>query len=239
MGGLTTRVVDALEDAAPTLAVVICHGFGAGGDDLVPIGRELLAYSPTLARGTRFYFPEAPMGLDSYGMFGSRAWWMIDMEALNRAMMDGTFRERSRNDRPEGLEDARAMLLRLVDEVRRETGLPTSRIVLGGFSQGSMLTVDVATQLAEAPAGILAWSGTLLNEEEWRDKGARHQGLRVVQSHGRQDPLLSFAWAEDLRDMMTEIGWDVDFVPFNGPHTVGQEALLKSVALLETLAKEA
>jgi phospholipase/carboxylesterase len=236
MGGLTTRIVDDLPDGAkPELGIIVCHGFGAPGTDLVPISQELMHLSGKLSGRARFYFPEGPLGLDSYGMFGSRAWWMIDMDALNRAMMEGTFRERARNDRPEGLEDVRASLLKLISEVRDDTGLPTSRLVLGGFSQGSMLTVDVATQLDEAPAGLLAWSGTLLNEDEWREKGARHKGLRVVQSHGRQDPLLSYAWAEDLREMMTGIGWDVDWVPFDGPHTVGLEGLQRSVALLDSL----
>jgi len=236
MGGLTTRVIDGLEQGSkPELAVVFCHGFGAPGDDLVPLSAELARAVPALGTRARFYFPHAPLVLEQWGMMGSRAWWMIDMEALNRAMMSGGFRERSRSDVPKGLHEARAMLLKLVDEVRADTGLPTSRIVLGGFSQGSMLTIDVATQLDEAPAGVIAWSGTLLNEQEWREKGARHQGLRVVQSHGRQDPLLSFEWAEDLRDVMTETGWNVEFVPFNGPHTISPEGFTQAAKLLADL----
>lgn len=228
MGGLTTRVVDALE-GEPSLGVVVCHGFGASGTDLVDLGAYMLKASPKLAATTRFYFPEAPLDLSSIGMWGSRAWWMIDMEALNRALVDGTFRERARNDRPEGLLEARAALLALITE----TGLDPTRIALGGFSQGAMLTTDVALQLDKTPAGLFVWSGTLLNEDEWRERAKLHTGLKVVQSHGRQDPLLSFQWAEDLRDVLTESGLSVDFVPFNGPHTVGEEALAHTIKLLE------
>ena len=234
MGGLTTRVVDAL-DGEPSLAVIICHGFGAPGTDLVPLGQGMLQASGKLAGAARFYFPEGPLDLSSIGMWGSRAWWEIDIEALNRAMADNTFRERARNDRPEGLLEARTAVLKLVEEVKAETGLPTSRIVLGGFSQGSMVTMDVALQLDENPAALIAWSGTLLNENEWRERGKLHQGLKVLQSHGRQDALLSFAWAEDLRDLLIEIGCHVEFIPFNGPHTVAEESLVRTIALLESV----
>lgn len=234
LGGLSTRVVDALpEDVQPELAVVLCHGFGASGSDLVSLAPELMQASEKLAGAARFYFPEAPLDLSSMGMWGSRAWWMIDIMALNQALADNSFRDRTRNDRPEGMLEARAMLLQLVEEVKAETGLPTSRIALGGFSQGSMVTLDAALQLEENPACVIAWSGTLLNEEEWRERGKLHKGLRVFQSHGRQDPLLSYAWAEDLRDVLIEGGAEVDFLPFNGPHTIPAEAIPRTVALLE------
>lgn len=234
MGGLTTRVVDVLESGVqPGLAVIVCHGFGAPGTDLVPLVNEFLGRSEKLRQTARFYFPEGPLDLSGHGMFGSRAWWMIDMEALNRAMMDGTFRERSRNDRPEGLEEARTMLLKLIDEVKKETGLATSRIALGGFSQGAMLTLDVSLQLEENPAALFQWSGTLLNEEEWRKHGPARKGLKVLQTHGRQDALLPFDWAESLRDLLREFGMDVEFHAFDGPHTVPEVGIERAVALLE------
>jgi phospholipase/carboxylesterase len=232
LGGLTTRVIDALE-GEPTLAVIVCHGFGAPGTDLVPLGQMMLQASQKLAGAARFYFPEAPLDLSSMGMWGSRAWWMIDIEALNRAISEGGFRERARNDRPEGMLEARAAVMKIVDEVKGLTGLPTSGVALGGFSQGSMITVDVAMQLEDNPAALFAWSGTLLNEEEWRERGRLHQGLRVFQSHGRQDPLLPFEWAEHLRDMLTEVGAEVEFLPFDGGHTVAEESIVRTIALLE------
>jgi len=156
-----------------------------------------------------------------------------DFPPYNRAMMDGTFRERSRNERPEGLEEARSMLLKLIEEVKEETGLSESRIALGGFSQGAMLTTDVSLQLDENPAGLIVWSGTLLNEEEWRKLGPERKGLKVLQTHGRQDPLLPYDWAENLRDMLREVGLEVEFIPFDGPHTVPEPGVERAIALLE------
>src|SRR5207253_1309247 len=52
--------------------VILLHGFGAPGDDLVPLWRVL-----DVPRATRFLFPEAPISF-SMGFGESRAWWMID-----------------------------------------------------------------------------------------------------------------------------------------------------------------
>lgn len=234
LGGLPTRVVDDLpEGAKPTLAVVLCHGFGAPAHDLVAVGAELLDSSPKLAATTRFYFPGGPVDLSEWGMYGAAAWWMIDLDAIQRAMSEGGFRDRMRNERPEGMEEARAAMLKLVAEIRAETGLGLDRIVLGGFSQGSMLTVDVALQLESNIAALIAWSGTLLNEEEWRRLAPRHKGLKVLQSHGRQDPMLPYAWAEYLRDTLVECGVEVEFLPFNGPHTISEAAFARTREVLE------
>lgn len=230
LGGLKTRVIDALPaGVAPQLAVILCHGFGAPGDDLAGLGPEMLEFSPKLAAGTRLYFPEAPLALD----WGGRAWWMIDIEAIQLALMRGEFRQRLRDERPDGMQQAREAVLALVRDVSAETGLPVSRIALGGFSQGSFVTVDVVTQIEEAPAGLIVWSGTLMNEPEWRRLGPRHKGLRVVQSHGRQDPMLPFEWAEHLRELMIDVGWQVEWLPFNGPHTISPEGLKAAVRMLE------
>jgi phospholipase/carboxylesterase len=231
MGGLVTRVVDACDK--PSLAVILCHGFGAGGDDLVPLGQMMLRSSGKLADAARFYFPAAPLDLSSMGMWGSRAWWMIDIDFVLQAHTDDKKRELIRHGKPEGMLEAREVVMTVLEQVKRETGLPTSRIVLGGFSQGSMITLDVALQLNETPAAVVAWSGTLLNEEEWRRRGALHKGMKVLQSHGRQDPLLPYDWAEHLRDMLVETGCDVEFLAFNGPHTIPEEGLSRAVALLE------
>lgn len=233
-GGLTTRVVDDLpESTRPQLAVVLCHGFGAPGDDLAPIGEALLEASPKLAGAARFYFPAAPLDLSHYGMFGSRAWWMIDFEAIQQAMAEGGFRARMRNERPDGLEEARAQLIKLVAEVRSETGLGVKQVVLGGFSQGAMLTMDVAMRMEQSPAALIQWSGTLMNEDEWRNLAPEHNGLSVLQSHGRQDPILPFAWAEHLRDMAKECGLSVEFMAFDGPHTIPQGVLRRTLEVLE------
>ena len=234
LGGLTCRIISRLpEGTPPKLVVVLCHGFGAPGHDLVPIGDELFDLCPTLADSAEVIFPAAPLSLEHLGFEGGRAWWHIDMNELIGAIEHGNLRI-LRDRRPEGIDEARDALLKMLDEVRQKTGLPNSRIVLGGFSQGSMLAVEAAVSLSEPVGGLCLWSSTLVSEAQWRANMSRLNGLPIVQSHGRQDAILPFAAAVALRDLLTEAGANVNFIEFNGPHTItleGLEALAEMLRL--------
>lgn len=237
LGGLTCRMVDALPEGTPPRVIVIfCHGFGAPGTDLVPFAAELLEFDERLAQSARFLFPAAPLSLDLSGIPGGRAWWQLDMMKLNAAMISGEFRD-LRNEYPQGLTEAREKLTALMTEVHQETGLPMSRWVLGGFSQGAMLALDTALRLPDSPGAVCLFSGTLLCEEQWRELAARRGPLRVVLSHGRYDQILPFQAAVWVRDLLTEAGMDVEFLPFNGPHTIPPEALVRAAALIADIAE--
>lgn len=209
--------------------VVLLHGFGAPGDDLVPLWRAV-----DVPREVRWVFPAAPLSLPSMG-FGmeSRAWWMIDMVALERSIALGEERDLSQ-DHPEGLDDARAKVLEMLDAL--DGALAPSSLVLGGFSQGAMLALDVALHTERELAGLVQLSGTLLNESEWAPLLPARAGLPVLQSHGRADPLLSFAMAETLRDRLTSAGLEVDFVPFSGGHEIPGAVLDRLQALIRRVA---
>ena len=232
LGGLSCRIVDAIPaDQEPRLVVILCHGFGAPGTDLVPIASELLALAPQLSDKTRFIFPAAPLSLDELGLYGGRAWWPLDVNRLATTVESGAFRD-LRNDLPDELPASREKLTGLIREVHSETGLPISRFVLGGFSQGSMLATDVVLRLEDSPAALCIWSGTLLSEDAWRELAPRCHDLHVLQSHGRQDTLLPFEAALWLRDMLVESGIDVEWIEFDGGHTIPREALHRLSALL-------
>ncbi len=233
LGGLSCQVFPEREAGKPKGAVVLCHGFGAPGDDLVPLYGELVHMRPELAT-QRFIFPEAPLALGP----GSRAWWMIDMTSLE-LMQRGDLQalREFRKAEPEGLAASRALLRNLVDEVSAQTKLPISKIALGGFSQGAMITTDVTLRLEEAPRALAIMSGTLLMEDVWRQKAKARAGLRVLQSHGTQDPLLGFTSAEWLRDLLLEAGMKVDFVSFRGGHTIPLNVLEKLSATLDDTSK--
>lgn len=233
LGGLQCRIIDSTQEGAkPDLLVVLCHGFGAPGDDLVPLGEELLERVPALQGRTRFVFPEAPLDLAELGNPGGRAWWHIDMESLILRQQGIAVPEET--SLPADLPRSRRMLLALIDEATRGAGLPLSRVVLGGFSQGAMLTTDVALRLEEAPAALGIFSGTLVSaaEKEWSARAPARRGLRVFQTHGMADPLLSFQKAEALRDLLTGAGLVVEFLPFRGGHTIVSAALDRFGAMI-------
>lgn len=224
LAGLTTHL-HGPSDAATTC--VLLHGFGAPGTDLVSLARELAA------PGVRFAFPEAPLALG--GMYGDgRAWWHLDLAQIEAELRRGTPRDR-RAEIPEGLVEAREQLGRLLDELAARFAGPDGapgRVVLGGFSQGAMLALDVALHRAVPPTGLLLMSGTLLAESEWTPRMASLRGVRVLQSHGRADPLLSFAIAEQLRDLLRAAGAEVDWHEFAGGHQIPGSVLHAAAQLL-------
>jgi phospholipase/carboxylesterase len=201
--------------------VVLLHGFGAPGTDLVGLWRAL-----EVPRETRFVFPAAPLLLG--GMYGDgRAWWPIDMVALDRAMQRGEFRELAKDD-PAELPAARAHVAALLDEVTAKLAPADGKLFLGGFSQGAMLACDLAlTEPTRPLAGLVLMSGTLLAEARWGKLFAGRAGLRVLQSHGQQDPLLPFAMAERLRDALTKAGAHVEFLQFRGGHEIPMPVLTR------------
>ena len=193
--------------------VVLLHGFGAPGDDLVPLWRQLAVPS-----GTRFAFPEAPLDLGG----GARAWWMIDIERLERALRSGELRDMS-NETPAGLTEAHAKASAMLDELDQE--LAPSSLVLGGFSQGAMLACDLVLSTERQVSGLVLMSTTLLSEPEWTLRMPKRSGLPVLMSHGRDDPLLPFALGERLRDLFVAAGLSVEWISFNGGHGIAPSVL--------------
>jgi phospholipase/carboxylesterase len=198
----------------------LLHGFGAPAEDLVSLWRTM-----DVPRKVRWVFPGAPLSLTEYGYpSGARAWWMIDMAHVERMLVTGRPRELAK-EKPAGLGAARAAVASLLDAIDQQ--LHPTRIVLGGFSQGAMLSLDVALRYRRDLALVLL-STAIICEDEWDALiAARGKGLRVFQSHGLQDPLLPYALAEVLRDKLASAGAEVDFVSFRGGHEIPTQVLDK------------
>lgn len=203
LAGLTTRIVG----SGPVTAV-LCHGFGAPGDDLVALAQFINAPN------TRFVFPEAPIELG--GLYGdARAWWRLDLEKLESDLRSGAIRDRS-GEVPDGLDEARAKVSALIDELK----VDPAKLVLGGFSQGAMITLDVALHRKTPPAGLALMSGTLLAASVWEPRFPTLSGVPIVMSHGKMDPLLPFSISADLRDRLIAAGAKVEWIEFMGGHEI-------------------
>jgi len=225
-GGLTSYVVhDLADNEQPSRAVVLCHGYGAPGTDLVGLAEPLL--SSRIGDGgekTAFIVPAAPLDLAEQGIPGGRAWWPVDLDRLiNRRTPE--LLAQFRRTCPAGLPEARDRVLALLGEAGKHFGLTADRFVLGGFSQGAMLATDVALRLKKMPAGLCILSGALVNEKEWQPLAAERGPLKVLQSHGRQDSILPFALGQALHEMLSAAGAAVDFLPFSGDHEIPLEVL--------------
>lgn len=218
-GGLTCHLVDALPAGRkPSRLVILAHGFGAPGTDLVPLAEALFESEPDLKNHVQFVFPEAPLSLEEDG-FAGRAWWPLNLAKLQSQLASGRF-EDVRQEQPPGLTAARKALHSLLREACAATGLTTRDCVLGGFSQGAMATMDATVSLGEPVGGLVLLSGAVVNEAEWKAGIAALPPIPVFQSHGRYDFVLPFIAGEWLRDLWTSQGHPVEFMAFNDGHTI-------------------
>ena len=215
IGGLRTRVTGGTDGKGGGHGplVLLLHGFGAPGDDLVSLA-DLL----NVPAGTRCIFPEGPLSL-SFGPMDARAWWLIDMARMQADRMAGRVRDLSQ-DIPKGLAPARKTMLAFIKEVERQFGADPRTTVLGGFSQGAMLACDVMLRSTQPYAGLIQLSGTLLATQEWVPLLQKRKGLPVFQCHGTQDEILPYVGAERLRDTLRHEGLAVEWHSFRGGHEI-------------------
>jgi phospholipase/carboxylesterase len=216
-GGLRVRLAGGADRSGggDGLLTVLLHGFGAPGDDLAQLWRQVC-----VPQSARFAFPEGPLELDRF----CRAWWHVDLAALQAALAAGQMLDLTRSV-PAGLAEARALVGRMLDELQQSLGVSGDRILLGGFSQGATLACDFALRDPRPLAGLALMSGTLLAESEWTALMSRRAGLPVLQSHGREDPLLPFSIAERLHSALAAAGLEVSWIPFTGGHAISGSVL--------------
>jgi phospholipase/carboxylesterase len=185
--------------------IVFLHGYGSRPSDVVPF-----TLRTDLPRGTRFVFPRAPLvPRPDRAPPGGFMWFELPDHF-----------EEMRAHRPAGLDDARPRISALLDAVQARYGVDSSRIVLGGFSQGAILALETALEDPRPLAGVIALSGTIAGETDVRARAPSRRGLPILLAHGRQDEVLSFGDAEMLRDVLTGAGLRVTWFPFDGGHDV-------------------
>lgn len=153
----------------PDALVVLLHGYGADGRDLIDIGE---AWGTLLPRAA-FVAPHAPEPCAEAPV--GRQWFPL------------TFRDPHELTR--GVAHAAPGLVRVIDEELARLGLPWSRLGLMGFSQGCMMALEIATQGPQAPAGVVGYSGLWVHAEAREPVPLRH-APPILLWHGGQDQVI-------------------------------------------------
>ena len=232
-GSLDCIVVDGGD--APEIAVVMCHGYGAPGHDLASLSTPWIQLLGDEAKRFRFVFPAAPNTLAELGMPDGRAWWPLNMARLMEAIEANEFDELHQHE-PPGIDDARQKLCETINLVKKELAGDETPLVLGGFSQGAMLTMETALRGSiDPPKCLVQFSGTVICETQWSAAMDRLANTAVYQSHGQSDPILPYSSAVRLQELLKAGGVDVQFHSFDGPHTIDQESIYHLVDMLRSL----
>jgi phospholipase/carboxylesterase len=124
-----------------------------------------------------------------------------------------------------GIRASAAAIMRLIDR-EIERGLPASRIVLAGFSQGGAIALHTALREPRQLGGVLALSTYLpLGETVPAERNAANSAVPIFMAHGSADPLLPLALAERSRRTLEGLGYGVDWHVYPMPHSVCTEEI--------------
>jgi phospholipase/carboxylesterase len=217
----------------PSLVVILLHGYGANRLDLATVAQYLLNHPDLANNNVMYVMPEAPLPMPMVPT--GKLWWELDLHGIMAKVFARQYDEVMQS-KPPGMESARDVVLQVIAAVQRETKLPTSRIILGGFSQGAILAMDVCLNLEEQCAGLLLYSGVPFNLLEWMQRVEKIRNLRVFQSHGYNDTMLPYFSAEYLRKFLSDNGAALEFNAFQGGHEINLDALQKSAKFIKVAA---
>ncbi len=170
-----TRVLETArrgpEQGQATQVVVFLHGYGADGQDLLGLADALEPHLPN----TVFVAPNAPE--KSLGNPLGYQWFPIPW-------LDGSSEEVAAASMALAIADLGAYL----DQVLEDEGLTPDRMILFGFSQGTMMSLHVGPRRDRPVAGIVGFSGRLLEPEHLQDEVVSRPPVLLI--HGDQDEMV-------------------------------------------------
>lgn len=177
----------------PKGIIVVLHGWGANSQDLASLSPllNLPAY--------QFLFPNAPFA-HPYVSTG-RMWYNLEYEYQGQ-----------------GLAESRQLLKEWLQSLESSIGVPLSRTILSGFSQGAAMTLDVGLTLPLA--GLIGLSGYMhpLTQTETTSPP-------VLLVHGRQDSVVPVQAAVAAQQSLRSLGIAVQYHEFDMAHEIRPEVL--------------
>jgi phospholipase/carboxylesterase len=168
--------------------VVFLHGYGANGADLLGLAEPLAEHLPD----TLFVAPDAPEAIPGYP--GGYQWFPIPW-------LDGSSEEEAER----GLFAAAADLNAYLDALMVDEDVLPEQVVLFGFSQGTMMSLHVAPRREDPVAGIVAFSGRLLQPDLLADEVKSRPPVMLI--HGDQDDVVPPQSLPAAAEALQEAGW--------------------------------
>ena len=194
--------------------VVFLHGYGADGADLLGLADPLAPHLPR----TAFYAPNAPERCVNNPM--GYQWFPIPW-------MDGSSEEQAKASAAQSFQDINVFL----DKVLVDEGIPADRLALVGFSQGTMMALSVAPQREPEIAGVVGFSGRLIDPEQAVDAKTSPPILLI---HGDEDPVVPFDSMGIAGEALQNAGFTVYGHVMKGTgHGISPDGLSVALAFLK------
>jgi phospholipase/carboxylesterase len=184
---LTGPIVLPKSGGPPTSLVVLLHGYGSNGEDLIgltPFWRDALPDTLFVAPNAPQICPGAPDGYQ---------WWALT--------------SLSPEARAAGVRQSAPILNSFIDDLLARYGLAEDRLVLIGFSQGTMMALHVGPRRAGAIAGIIGYSGMLADPDALARELCNRPPVLLV--HGEADDVLPVSSLARAQTALADLGFSV------------------------------
>lgn len=172
----------------PTSMVILLHGYGANGQDLLGLGEEWKAAFPN----TVFIAPDAPHACEM-SPFGFQWFSLGDWSPMSMAA---------------GARNIAPWVNEFIDAQLKQYNVREENLVLCGFSQGTMLAIYIALRRAKKVAGLLGYSGALICTEEWNELNLQKPEICLI--HGIADNVVPVAAYYHAAQMLDQYGFPFD-----------------------------
>ena len=209
---------------SPRASVIWMHGLGADGYDFIDIVEQM---NLSKELGIRFIFPHAPIRTVKYAdNTKMRAWF--DVISLAR---DATEDE-------DGIRKSEQMIAQLISQ-ELKMNIPSTKIVLAGFSQGGAMALQCGLRYPQKLAGILVLSAWLpLTHSVLAEKNTVNQQTPILMLHGTDDSLIPLSWAVESCNYLKKIDYHATISSYPMQHTVCPEEIATISTWLYNLLSE-
>ena len=208
--GMNNTLLDAVEInpiGKPQACIIWLHGLGADGHDFEPLIPQLGIVEEHAVRVVLPHAPSRAVTVNNGAVMP--AWYDIRLAADFGQAQDS-----------EGIRQSEQQLRALI---AREiaSGIDSRRILLAGFSQGGAIVLHTGLRYPQPLAGILALSTYLpLAATLQQEAASANRAIAVMMAHGRSDPVVPLALAEQSRTELEQQGYSVDWHTYPMQHAV-------------------
>jgi len=199
---LNTIILEPLSKAKPKNAVILCHGYGGDGKDI----SILAGYWRTYLPDTIFICPDAPEKC-SASTSGFQWFDLIDEtpeQILSKSLV------------------AEIKLNKLIDEVKEKNDLLADKIVIGGFSQGCMISLQTGIKRKDKINSIIGYSGKIIDTEHLGKNIASRP--KIILMHGDIDQVVPVDGLLEAKNFFSKNNYEIETKIFkNCEHRIPTE----------------
>ena len=199
---LNTTIINPISKQKPQNAVILCHGYGGDGNDISILANYWKNYLPD----TIFLCPDAPekCAVSSVGY----QWFDLMDQSKQQILTKSLVAEMKLNQ--------------LIDEVKVRNNLEANKIILGGFSQGCMISLQTGIKRKDKINSIIGYSGKIIDTEHLSKNIVSRP--KVILMHGDKDEIVPINFFLEAKEFFIRNNYPVELKSFkNCEHRIPQE----------------